>query len=173
MTSRARSPRILAVAVAVAALIALAASGASGRTRHPTKTLWATINVCNSAHPKLGIRGQIPGDGTHEQMYMRFTAQFRGSSGWQGLGGQGRSPWVRAGSAFTKFQQIGWTFGLSRPAKGVSYVLRGYVEFEWRTKKHGHTVVVRRAHSVTEGGHPRTTGARPRNFSAATCRISG
>jgi hypothetical protein len=163
----------IGVAAALVALVAaLAASGASGRTRsHQPKLLWATINVCRSSSPKLGIRGQMPGDGSHEQMYMRFTAQFHNARGWHPLGGGARSPWERAGSAFNKWQQFGWIFVLNRPAAGTSYLLRGYVEFEWRSRQSGRTVVVRRAHAVTERGHPGTVGAHPRNFSAATCRI--
>src|SRR5947209_11620264 len=163
--------RAALVAAAVAAVIAVASSVASGSpsTTQASRTLWATINVCKSSHPRLGVRGQMPGDGTHEQMFIRFTAQFHNSSGWHALGGRARSPWVHAGSAFNKFQQTGWTFDLNKPSSGSSFLLRGFVEFQWRSGSR----VVRRAHTNTKGGHPGTVGAQPRNFSAATCRVHG
>jgi len=162
--------RFGSAALATAAVAALAAAGASGRGAN--RNLWATVNVCRSSPAQLGIRGQMPGDGTHEQMYMRFTAQYRTGRGWARVPGHGRSPWKRAGSATKQFQQFGWTFGLARPAAGQRYVLRGFVEYEWRARRSGRTVVVRRAHAVTESGHPGTVGAKPHNYSSATCRIS-
>ena len=158
---------------AVAAILtaAFAASGASGRPRGHQNGPWATINVCDSKQPAFGVRGRMPGDGsTTERMYMRFTAQYKGKHGWQRLG-HGRSPWVSVGSARFQFQESGWSFGLARPAHGQSFVLRGFVEFEWRTTTNGHTSVVRRARAYTQTGHPKTQGARPRNLSLAVCTI--
>ena len=40
--------------------------------------LWATVNICDTLrHPdQMGVRASMPGDGTHERMFMRFRAQF-------------------------------------------------------------------------------------------------
>ncbi len=146
----------------VACLLALQPALAEGAARPAP---WATINVCRNLH--LGVRGQMPGDGTKEQMYVRFIAQYRSPKGWQRLAG-GRSPWLRAGSARFLEQQTGYTFTIVL-AKGSSALLRGLAQFEWRSGSR----IVRRAYAVTERGHSGTRGAQPRSFSAARCRLRG
>lgn len=156
-------------AVAVAALGGgLAASGAAGRPRAPRR-LWATINVCDPHRARIGIRGQMPGDGTHQRMYMRFIVEYAVAHGWKPLGGDGESPWLPVGSALYGPQQAGWTVTLTRPPAGASYRLRGYVVFEWR-RASGR--VVRETHAITSAGHPGPFGS-PRGFSSGLCRIGG
>jgi hypothetical protein len=97
-------------------------------------------------------------------MYMRFTAQFRKGARWKAVK-NGQSRWIKAGSAQLEFQERGFTFPIEAP-EGESFLLRGRVEFEWR--KAGR--VTKRRVRKTTAGHP-ASGADPRGFSAARCRI--
>jgi hypothetical protein len=159
--------RFLAVA-----LIALAAAPAAQAKR--VKNLWATVNVCDTEKSPndMGVRARAPGDGTHAQIYMRFTTQYRANGKWKRVDGA-RSNWLRAGTSLRRYQEIGYTFNFHKPPAGKSYLMRGVVEFEWRDhrKHHRRRVVVKRRQRYTEGGHP-TQGAEPKNFSAAHCTIA-
>jgi hypothetical protein len=159
----------------ISALVALALVPAADAAAPKTpKNLWATVNICDTAkHPdKFGVRARMPGDGTHERMFMRFTAQFRGSSGWVRVKG-GRTGWLKAGSAFFVHQETGFTFPINVP-KGASFTMRGVVDFQWRRRrKHGSGFkVVRHAHRVTQGGHGSDL-SDPAGFSAARCVVRG
>jgi hypothetical protein len=81
----------------------------------------------------------------------------------------GRSPWVEVGSAIFAFKETGYEFTFDAPTAGSTFLLRGVVEFQWRSKG---GKVVRRTRKFTEAGH-RTRGADPGGFSAARCRIEG
>lgn len=160
--------------LAAACLLALFAPAA--QARH-VKGLWATVNVCDTASSpdRMGVRARMPGDGTRERMYMRFTAQYRAGRTWKMVSGRGRSRWLYAGSALFENQELGYTFRFDAPKPGKSYLMRGLVQFQWRDSRRPgepRTVVVRRSHSHTAGGH-RTKPAEPPGFSAATCRING
>jgi hypothetical protein len=78
------------------------------------------------------------------------------------------------GSARYRWKESGRTFRFSKPRPGASYLMRGYVQYQWRKKRKHHRGwrVVRRAHRVTTGGHPGTTDADPKGYSAAHCRIA-
>jgi hypothetical protein len=159
--------------LATAALLLLAAPAAEAK---PVKDLWATVNVCDTKKSPndLGVRARAPGDGTRGQIYMRFFAQYQTNGKWKGVTG-GRSAWLRAGTSRRRTQEIGYTFQLSKPKPGTSYVTRGLVQFQWRDprKRHGKVrlVVVKRAQRYTAAGHP-TTESEPRGFSAARCTIA-
>jgi hypothetical protein len=150
----------------------LLAPAAEARTE---KDLWATINVCDTAKSpnQMGVRARMPGDGTHERMYMRFTAQFKAGKKWTVVSGRGRSGWLYAGSALFRNQELGYTFSFDAPKPGTGYLMRGVAQFEWRAKRRHHPGfrVVRRSHKRTAAGHP-TKPAQPAGFSAATCRIT-
>lgn len=153
-----------------------AAVGAAPADAKPVKDLWGTVNVCDTPHSPnmLGVRARMPGDGRRERMYMRFTAQYRSGRVWKRVATGGRSRWLYAGSALFQNQEIGYTFSFDPPAAGTSFLLRGLVQFQWRDRRRHlgklRTVVVRRTHGYTAGGHP-TRRAEPAGFSAATCRI--
>ena len=153
------------IAVAACALAAAPSASAAG-----TRDLWATVNVCDtSASPdEMGVRARMPGDGRRHRMYMRFTAQFKSGKKWKPVSGKGASRWLYAGSALFKTQELGYTFSFDAPKAGSSYLMRGLVQFQWRTKK---GKVVRRTHLYTEGHHP-TKGADPKGYSAGKCEIS-
>jgi hypothetical protein len=170
------APRRTPVAVLIAACVpALAAPAAGARAE---RDLWATVNVCDTAKSpdQMGVRARMPGDGTREGMYMRFTAQYRSGKTWKVVSGRGRSRWLYAGSALFENQELGYTFSFDAPKAGKSFLARGLVQFQWRDRRRHlgklRTVVVRRSHRYTAGGH-RTRRADPPGFSAATCRIRG
>ena len=108
---------------ATACFLALCAGLADART---PKDLWATVNICDTKRSpdRLGLRARMPGNGTHQRMYMRFVVQYRDGKEWKNLGGNGRSPWLYAGSALFKNREFGYTIPF-RPDAGDSYRLRG------------------------------------------------
>jgi hypothetical protein len=135
-----------------------------------TRDLWATVNVCDtrSSPDAMGVRARMPGDGRRHRMFMRFSAQFKDGKTWRPVSGKRASRWLYAGSGLFKTEELGYTFSFDAPKAGTGYVMRGLVQFQWRTKK---GKVVRRTHRATEGHHP-TRGADPKGYSAARCRIS-
>lgn len=161
----------LRVSLVLALLVALAlpASAQAGRTSH----LWATINVCDTekSPDSIGIRARMPGDGTRRRMWMRFRTQFYSDEefAWKYVTTGGRSPWVEVGSSLFLFKETGYEFTFDAPEPGSSFLLRGVVEFQWRSKG---GKVVRRTRKFTAAGH-RTSDADPRGYSAARCRING
>ena len=156
--------------VALAAVCFVAAAPGTADARK-VKDLWATVNVCDT--PKspnaMGVRARIPGDGTRRRMYMRFTAEFRSAGKWKMVPGRGRSGWLLAGSARFRYKEYGYTFGFDPPPAGTSYLMRGFVQFEWRKTAHGR--VERRARRYSAAGHP-SAESQPKGYSAAKCRIS-
>ena len=161
--------RAAAVVLAFAAL----SGTAQGAPRPPT--LWATVNICDTLrHPdQMGVRASMPGNGKRQRMWMRFHAQFFDSSTntWSDVKTGGVSPWILAGSALFRTRQAGYTFTFKAPAAGSSFTLRGAVDFQWRGKRHGHTIVVRRAQANTKGGVKSTDGADPPGYSSGLCTI--
>lgn len=166
---RRRLAALVALALAAsAAALAIGSAGASVRSAGGSAELWATVNICGPAHQRrLGVRGQMPGDGTSQQMWMRFSVQYRSKGHWHTIHG-GVSRWQYAGVASLRTGQVGWTFGLTLP-KPMVYLLRGVVQFQWRSGNH----VVKHAQTVTTKGHPGTKGSRPRGYSGAFCRLRG
>jgi hypothetical protein len=143
-------------------LISLLALAAGAVPAHAAeRTLWATVNVCDTeAHPdEIGIRAALPASGPRARL--RFRVQYRDIA-------DGRWRWVKdADSGWHKAvraRESGWSFEI---AGDGTRILRGIVNYRW--KRGGK--VVRRAQRVTEVGHRSTVGADPADFSAATCRI--
>lgn len=162
-------PLRVSLVLALALAMAFPATASAGRASH----LWSTVNVCDTekSPDSIGIRARMPGDGTRRRMWMRFRTQFYSDEdfAWKYVSSGGRSPWVEVGSAIFAFKETGYEFTFDAPAAGSSFLLRGVVEFQWRSKG---GKVVRRTRKFTERGH-RTRGADPRGFSAARCRING
>lgn len=113
-------------AVLGALAIAMPAQGA-GSAEDVTST-WAQINICDSG--QMGARAQLAGDGSTDQMQVRFSAQWLSPDGWVALPGQSTSPWLNAGSAEFTWQQAGWTFALSVPTTGEAFQLRAVAEMK-------------------------------------------
>ena len=118
----------------LAALIVLIAAPAA--QAKPVKDLWATVNVCDTkkSPDDMGVRARAPGDGSRDQIYMRFTAEYRMGKAWKPVR-HGRSAWLRAGSSLFRNQEIGYTFSFDKPQAGHSYTMRGSVDFEWRANQ--------------------------------------
>lgn len=134
--------------------------------------LWATVNICDTeANPNvLGIRASMPGNGTRQTMWMRFSASYfdRATETWRSVGGSSRSPWVKLGSAEYRSRQAGRKFKIEPPAPVTSHVVRGVVKFQWRRRS---GKVVRRATQKTLGGHPTGRHGDPRGYTAGVCEI--
>ena len=112
-------------AVLGAMAVAMPAQGAG----EELTSSWAQINICNPT--QLGARAQLAGDGSSDEMQVRFTAQWLSPDGsWQPLSGQATSPWQDAGSAEYTWQQAGWTFALGLPDAAQSYQLRAVAEMQ-------------------------------------------
>jgi hypothetical protein len=146
-----------------------------------SERFWATVNICDTfdSPDAMGLRASMPGNGTRQRMYMRFSAQW-----WSGLQQKwldvpgGRSPWIHAGSARYASRQAGWTFDFQTPPMGRAYVLRGTVEFHWRAlrrtrrarraswKLARHTTLLTR--SNVRGVH----GGDPPGTSKAMCMVA-
>ena len=165
--------RFLPVALAVLGLAAPASAA-------PNPELWATVNICDTpAHPdEMGVRAAMPGDGTRERMYVRFLAQSWSirRHRWVRVGGQGRSPWLYAGSARFRSGQAGWTFSFDPPA-GTVPVVRALAVFEWRERKarrrhrRARWMVVMRRRRVTRAGIQAVDGGDPPGSSQGSCHI--
>ena len=122
----ARRLSVLALGGALGAVaVAMPAHGAGSEQLTST---WAQVNICDAS--QLGARAQLAGDGSSDQMQVRFTAQWLSPDGWVPLAGQATSPWQNAGSAEFTWQQAGWTFSLSVPQTGEAYQLRAVAEMQ-------------------------------------------
>ena len=109
--------------------------------------MWATVNVCGPG--QVGVRASVPGNGTGQRLYARFSAQYfdAATRTWASAAGNSRSPWLYAGSAHNAAGQVGWTFAVRAPA-GAKVRLRGVAELQWRAGGK----VVRSASLLTRGG---------------------
>jgi hypothetical protein len=110
-------------------------------------------------------------------MYMRFSAQFEDAAGrWEYVGGDGRSPWIYAGSARFSYEEAGFTFTFDPAQAGDHFVFRGVTDFQWRVRKRVHgkirTVVIDHDRLITTAGHP-SSQADPPGYSAPRCVIDG
>lgn len=161
-----------APAVAVGATATKPAANPKPHSVLASRLLWATVDVCGPADQKntIGIRGSMPGNGgSGEEMFMRFTIQYRDptTSRWLALSGNADSGFVDVGSARYRARQAGRSFVFQPAAHQPAYRLRGYVYFEWRK---GGKVLISTARP-TELGHHSAAGADPPSYSASTCII--
>jgi hypothetical protein len=161
-------------------LLVLIAMLPAGYAHAATDTLWATINVCDTAAAPdaMGVRASMPGNGTGERMYMRFQAWWysRYVADWFPVRGQGRSPWLYVGRARHRAHQGGWTFNFGPPESG-EFVVRGKVQFQWRKRvrrgrgKGFRWKVVERRHATTRSGIQGVGGGDPPGRSDGLCAI--
>ena len=164
--------------LAIGALVpGAAASAAVAEPAKPTKTRWATVNICDTvANPDtLGVRASVPGNGTSERIYMRFRAEYfdRSRKAWRPVKGQGVSPFVHAGSARFRTRETGYRF-LFPSDTAATFQLRGRVQVEYRRARTGRGErVVRRVALITSSGVVSRSPAEgdPRGYSAARCEM--
>lgn len=164
-----------------------------GRAHASNSRLWATVNVCDTERSPdaMGIRASMPGNGTRQVMFMRFSAQWYSGQAerWLEVPG-GVSPWQRAGSARYAARQAGYTFEFVTPPAGRGYLMRGSVEFQWRSlqrpeaarrdrwsptilpKPRARWKVAKRSSILTRTGIEGVDGGDPRGASKAICLVS-
>lgn len=151
-------------------LLAAAFSPGSMHALERSRALWATVDVCNPADQPntIGVRGSMPGDGrAGDTMYMRFRVQYQepSSKRWIDVAKGADSGFVKVGPAQIA-RQDGQSFRFA--AAGQAFTLRGYVTFQWRRGKS----VMGTLSKATGAGHRSLAGADPKNYSAATCKLS-
>jgi hypothetical protein len=121
-----------------AALVASAARSKPKRSeeRAHKRPFWATVNICDTQNSPnaLGIRMSVPGNGSNERIFARYTAQWWSGAQqqWLTVDGSGMTSWVPVGGADMSSRQAGWTFRFVQPPAGTTYVMRGVVELQWR-----------------------------------------
>lgn len=157
--------------IAPLALLAALAPAAGHSLAH-SRVLWATVNMCSPKDKPhtIGIRGSMPGDGhAKDTMYMRFRVQYLDPTRkeWLYLGTGGDSGMLKLGSAALA-RQGGFSVELAPSKNTPTFTLRGDVIFQWRRGAN----VLQTATRVTTAGHTSLAGADPRDFSAATCKIT-
>jgi hypothetical protein len=100
------------------------------------RPFWATVNVCDTEKSPnaVGVRTSVPGNGSNERIFARYTAQWWSGAKeeWLTVGGSGVTDWIRLGDADMASRQAGWTFHFVQPPAGTTYVMRGVVELQWR-----------------------------------------
>jgi hypothetical protein len=133
----AENPKLAVVAGQGAAGGLVAASAHSNRSdAGDDRPFWATVNICDTKNSPnaLGIRTSVPGNGTQQRIYSRYTAQWwsEADQEWLTVEGSGITPWVPVGGADMASRQAGWTFTFVQPPENTTYVMRGVVELEWR-----------------------------------------
>ena len=147
-----------------AALVASAARSKPKRSeeRAHKRPFWATVNICDTQNSPnaLGIRMSVPGNGSNERIFARYTAQWWSGAKqkWLTVGGSGVTDWALIGSADMATRQAGWTFRFVEPPEGTTYVMRGVVELQWRDpalarRRAARRARVRRAHHRTRRAH--------------------
>ena len=102
------------------------------------RPFWATVNICDTAKSPnaLGVRTSVPGNGSGQRIFARYTAQWWSGAQqkWLTVAGSGVTDWTLLGRADMSSRQAGWTFRFVQPPAGTTYVMRGVVELEWRSK---------------------------------------
>ena len=157
-------------------LIAGAAAVKSGRSgAGDDPPLWATVNICDTKKSPnaLGVRTSVPGNGSNQRIFARYTAQWWSAAKqeWLTVGGSGVTDWVFVGDADMSARQAGWTFRFVQPPEGTTYVMRGVVEVQWReaaqtARKARKARKARRTRKARHRrrGHRRQHAARGRRF---------
>jgi hypothetical protein len=152
-------------------LVAAAARRSNRSEAGDDRPFWATVNVCDTKNSPnaLGIRTSVPGNGSRQHIFARYTAQWwsEADQQWLTVGGSGITSWVLVGSADMASRQAGWTFSFVQPPEGTTYVMRGVVELEWRDTaaaakrlRRGRTVKRTRAHRGAHRRHARRAQER-------------
>ena len=184
-------------------LMAATAARAKPKRSEDKRPFWATVNICDTTQSPnaLGVRASVPGNGTRQRIYARYTAQWWSGDQekWLTVGGSGVTDWVGLGAADMTSRQAGWTFRFVEPDAGTTYVMRGVVELEWRralnaarrskarkrqrlhrahraakrrgARKSQRVEVVRRRTLVTKTGMKGVEGGDPSGLSKAMCLI--
>jgi hypothetical protein len=155
---------MLRTVVVALALMVLMPGVAAARQ---SSSVWATVNVCDTAKQPdaIGIRASMPGTPRGARLSMRFRVQYRQADGtWEDVTGAD-SGWRTVGTAKGAPVEYGWSFKFAKRSSAVT--LRGVVKF--RTRR-GDSLP-RHQEAATEAGHSSRAGSDPPGYSAATCTL--
>jgi len=154
--------RRVALYVAVLTIFVMPASAHARQ-----ESLWATVNVCDTAKQpdRIGIRASMPGTPKGARLSMRFRVQYKSGDDWLDVGDDADSGWVNVGTAKGPNLEYGWSFTFASTTKATT--LRGVVKFRWRRGDS----LPKQAEVATEAGHKSSAGADPAGYSAATCAL--
>jgi hypothetical protein len=164
--------------LAVTLACALAAALPAGADARRSPELWATVNVCDTAaHPDMmGVRARMPGNGTSQQMWMRFQAHWfdEDDNRWRPLGRAATSRWIRLGHARVRSRETGYTFSFDAPPAGTRFVVRGVVDYQWRaySRRTRRWRVIRRERLNTRTRSRPVRGADPPGYSNGLCQLT-
>jgi hypothetical protein len=130
-------------------------------------SLWATVNVCDTAKQpdRIGIRASMPGTPKGARLSMRFRVQYKAGEDWKDVA-DADSGWVNVGMGRGNPVEYGWSFTFAPSTQET--MLRGVVKFRWRR---GDTLP-KQSEIATEAGHKSLAGADPAGYSAATCELN-
>jgi hypothetical protein len=119
------------------------------------RPFWATVNICDTQKSPnaLGVRASVPGNGSKQRIFARYTAQWWSAAKeqWLPVGGSGITKWIFVGNADMSSRQAGWTFHFVQPPEGKTYVMRGVVQFQWRGRPRVARKHQRRLEQVRKG----------------------
>jgi hypothetical protein len=166
----------LAAAAAAVATVAIAAPPKPGSTPSPakikrdvaaatsSKTLWSTVNVCNTKdHPdEIGIRGQMPALGFATQLSMTVRLKYYDFAKHRFEPIPHVSKSLSLGTVTNGTVQDGALFRFNPPV-----ILSGTVTFDWLLDGK----VIGSATRSTSHGDKGVDDSDPENYSAATCRM--
>jgi hypothetical protein len=155
---------VLAPAAAVAATPTQAQIRAAVRRAEGSPQLWATVNVCDQAKTKFGIRGQMPALGFPTRMSMQIQVNY----------------WNPAKKRFVPDKGAVETVSLGRPARNLhqagfvwhfqpQVTLSGSVTFQWKLGRK----VIGETTRATKNGVKGVDDTDPKGNSTASCKLLG
>lgn len=129
------------------------------------RTLWATVNICNSSrYPNtIGIRGQMPSLGFPSWLSMQIQLNYYAKAKHRFVADPGSVKTIRLGRSSSGLQQGGALYAF-KPHAGL---LQATVRFFWRRLG----VLLGTTQMLTTAGHPSADFGSPSRFSAAQCHL--
>jgi hypothetical protein len=130
-----------------------------------SRTLWATVNVCDTRHSPntIGVRGQMPGLGFPSWMSMKVQFNSWSKQKRRFVALRGVSRLVRFGRSSTLLQQ-GGALEQFQPRTGY---FNATIQFIWRRSGKLLGQTTRR----TTAGHHGADFGDPKRYSAKQCKI--
>lgn len=171
---------VMSLVVAAAAATTAAPAAARVAAKPPTarqiaaavtraersKSLWATINICDvkaRGSYQLGIRGQMPTLGFSSRLAMVVHVNYWSATDQKFDPIPSATSTLAVGTFSTGLQQDGVVFPFQKHAG----LLNATITFTWSVKGRKVGQTTRR----TTAGHPGADYAKPPHYSAAQCRI--
>jgi hypothetical protein len=152
---------------APAGAVSPAKLAAAVRSAERSRSLWATINICDShRYPdSVGVRGQMPALGVPASLSMVVQVDYWATGNRRFIPIQSKTATMALslGRASSGLQQDGAVF----PFKGQRGLFNATITFTW---SHGGKVIGQTERRTTAGHHDADFGSPPR-YSAAQCRI--